>query len=268
MSMEVKNETRPVVLAVDDDDTTRMLAKRSLELAGFEVVEAEDGVAALEALERGLPDIILLDVEMPHLDGFETCVQVRARLGGDTLPILMVTSFEDATSIDRAYAAGATDFTTKPINWSLLHYRIRYLLRASETLKSLTRTTQDLTRSQARLDNAQRIARLGNWEWDPANDWMWWSDEVYRILKMQPGEVTPSPAVWLERAHPEDRDAVKTWFADAKQRAASTNVTHRILLPSGSECYVQHQSSPSNVADSRSGLVYGTVQDVTERVHS
>ena len=268
MSVEIKKAARPVVLVVDDDDTTRMLAKRSLEMAGFQLVEAEDGLAAMKALERGLPDIILLDVEMPHLDGFETCVQVRALPGGVTLPILMVTSFEDATSIDRAYAAGATDFTTKPINWSLLQHRIRYLLRASETLKNLTSTTQDLTISQARLDNAQRIARLGNWEWDPANDWMWWSDEVYRILEIQPGEVTSSPAAWLMRVHPEDREAVRIWFADAKQRTASTYVTHRILLPSGSECYVQHQSSPSNVDDSRTGLVYGTVQDVTQRVHA
>lgn len=268
MSTKTKNEARPVVLVVDDDDTTRMLAQRSLELAGFEVMEAEDGMAALGTLDYGLPDIILLDVDMPNLDGFGTCVRVRALPGGDTLPILMVTSFEDSASIDRAYAAGATDFTTKPINWSLLHHRIRYLLRASETLKSLTRTAQDLTRSQARLDNAQRIAHLGNWEWDPANDWMWWSDEVYRILELQPGEVTSSPTAWLERVHPQDRETVKLWFADAKQSPASKSAIHRILLPSGSVCHVQHQSSPTNGADWRSGLVYGTVQDVTERVNA
>ncbi len=268
MSAETKSEMQRVILVVDDDDTTRMLARRSLELSGFEVLEAGDGVAALEILDRRLPDIILLDVDMPRLDGFGTCTQVRARPGGGTLPILMVTSFEDSASIDHAYAAGATDFTTKPINWSLLNHRIRYLLRASETLNKLTRTAQDLTRSQARLDNAQRIAHLGNWEWDPSEDWMWWSDEVYRILGLQPADVVSSPAAWLERVHPEDLEAVKTWFADTEQGPASTSIIHRVLLPNGSECYVQHQSSPTNFADSRSGLVYGTVQDVTERVHT
>ncbi len=178
----------------------------------------------------------------------------------------MVTGFEDPVSIDRAYAAGATDFTTKPINWPLLNHRIRYLLRASETLKNLTRTAQELARSQASLDNAQRIARLGNWEWDQAQDRMWWSDEVYRILELRPGSADASLAAWLERVHPDDRDAVKNWFAEAGQGSASTSVVHRILLPGGSECHVQHQTSSTKVADSRSCLVYGTVQDVTERV--
>ncbi len=266
MSTETQTEPRPLVLVVDDDDTTRMLAHRSLELAGFEVQEGEDGIEALEALDRRLPDIILLDVDMPKLDGFATCARVRALPGGETLPILMVTGFEDPASIDRAYAAGATDFTSKPINWSLLNYRIRYLLRASETLKSLTRTAQELARSQASLDNAQRIARLGNWEWDAAENRMWWSDEVYRILALQPGAVDASLAAWLEQVHPDDRDAVKNWFAEAGKGLASTSVIHRILLPSGSECHVQHQTSSTNVTDSRSGLAYGTVQDVTERV--
>ncbi len=268
MDAETRSEARLVVLVVDDDDTTRMLAQRSLELAGFEVLEAEDGVAALEVLDRRLPDIILLDVDMPKLDGFATCAQVRARPGGGMLPILMVTAFEDAASIDRAYAAGATDFITKPINWSLLNHRIRYLLRASDTLKKLTHTAQELARSQASLDNAQRIARLGNWEWDPMQDSMWWSDEVYRILELRPGAVAPSLAAWLEQVHPDDRDAVEAWFDETEQGAASTSVIHRILLPSGAECHVQHQTSPVDVADSRSGVVYGTVQDVTERVHA
>ncbi len=266
MSPETQSEERPIVLVVDDDDTTRMLARRSLELAAFEVLEAGDGVAALEAIDRRLPDIVLLDVDMPKLDGFSTCTQIRVRPGGDTLPILMVTGFEDAVSIDHAYAAGATDFTTKPINWSLLNHRIRYLLRASETLKKLRRTAQDLSRSQARLDNAQRIARLGNWEWDPAEDWMWWSDEVYRILEVQPGEVAASTTAWLERVHPWDKGMVKAWFADTNQGTVSMSFTHRILLPNGSVCHVQQQSSPMSITDTRSGLVYGTVQNVTERV--
>jgi diguanylate cyclase (GGDEF)-like protein len=268
MGAENRSAARLVVLVVDDDDTTRMLAQRSLELAGFEVLEAEDGVAALELLDRRIPDIILLDVDMPKLDGFATCAQVRARPGGDMLPILMVTAFEDAASIDRAYAAGATDFISKPLNWSLLDYRIRYLLRASDTLKTLARTAQELAKSQASLDIAQRIARLGNWEWDPTQGSMWWSDEVYRILELRPGAVSPSLAAWLERVHPDDRDAVKSWFDETAQGAASTSVIHRILLPSGSECDVQHQTSPVDLAESRPGVVYGTVQDVTERVRA
>ena len=70
--------------------------------------------------------LVLLDVDMPKLDGFSTCERIRAMPGFETIPILMVTGLDDTESIDRAYSAGATDFATKPINWSLLPHRLRH----------------------------------------------------------------------------------------------------------------------------------------------
>ena len=268
--MDATTERReaPRVLVVDDDDTTRLLARRALELAGFRVVEAEDGVLALEALDAEAPDVVLLDVDMPRLDGFETCARIRARPGGDTLPILMATAFEDARSVDRAYAAGATDFTNKPINWSLLHHRIRYLLRGSETLKSLRRTAEELSRSQASLESAQRIARLGSWELDPASGRMAWSDEVYRILGVDRGELVPSLAVWLEHVHPAEREAVHAWLDEAGAGRGAATITHRLLTRQGGQRHVQHRASAAVGPAVRHGPVQGTVQDVTERIEA
>jgi diguanylate cyclase (GGDEF)-like protein/PAS domain S-box-containing protein len=268
MSAQPQQDVRPRVLVVDDDDTTRMLARRSLELAGFQVCEAADGIEALEALDRDQPDIVLLDVDMPRLDGFEACARIRAMPDHEMLPILMATSFEDAESVDRAYAAGATDFTNKPINWSLLHHRVRYLLRASETLRNLTETAQALAQSRASLENAQRIARLGSWEWDPEGDRMRWSDEVYRIVGLEPGEVAPSLGAWLVRVHPQDRDAVQCWFKEAGKGVDAASIMHRVLLPDGVERHVQHRTSTTNLAGSFDAGVQGTLQDVTERIHS
>jgi len=123
---------KPLIQVVDDDLATRLLMRASLEKAGFRVAEAEDGLVAISEFEQLQPDVILLDVMMPKLDGFDTCRAIRKLSGGEHTPILMITGLEDIDSIHRAFDSGATDFTTKPINWAVLNYRVKYMLRASE----------------------------------------------------------------------------------------------------------------------------------------
>src|SRR5437660_9382973 len=106
----------PVVLLVDDDEMERFLHREDLEPAGFEIVEAEDGAAALEAFAIATPDIVLLDVMMPDMDGFSVCQAIRAMPAGRNTPILMVTGLDDIASIEKAYRVGATDFIAKPIS--------------------------------------------------------------------------------------------------------------------------------------------------------
>src|SRR5438445_13578341 len=93
----------PVVLLVDDDELVRFLHRQVLEPAGFEIVEAEDGATALEAFAITMPDIVVLDIVMPGMDGFAVCEAIRAMPGGRNTPILMVTGLDDVESIDRAY---------------------------------------------------------------------------------------------------------------------------------------------------------------------
>jgi diguanylate cyclase (GGDEF)-like protein len=125
------------VLVVDDDAWARRLSRHALEDAGTIVIEARDGAEALECFERELPHVILMDVEMPRLNGFEACAAIRAHPRGAHVPIMMVTGCDDAASIERAYTAGATDFLAKPVNWQLLGQRVRYMLRGSRTLLAL-----------------------------------------------------------------------------------------------------------------------------------
>ncbi len=127
----------PLILVVDDDTGTRLLASASLKKTGFATVEAADGNDAVAAFERFHPDLILLDVMMPRMDGFEACREIRKRPGGTRIPVLMMTGLEDVDSIHRAYEVGATDFVTKPINWVVLGYRVGYHLRASRAFQDL-----------------------------------------------------------------------------------------------------------------------------------
>ena len=135
--MQEKESQNPVVLVVDDDSTTRMLARAAVEKNGFTVVEATDGQQALGQAVEAVPDCILLDVEMPELNGFDVCRRIRKMREFIETPIVMLTGRGDDESIQMAYESGATDFIAKPINWSLLGHRVRYIIRTSRVSRGL-----------------------------------------------------------------------------------------------------------------------------------
>lgn len=137
-------EKRKLALVCDDDKSVRLLLRQTLMLAGLEVIEAADGKQSVEQYFAHQPDIILLDVEMPHFTGFEVCEQIRQSTQGKTIPIIMVTVSEDRDSIDKAQQVGATDFMSKPFNWPILAQRVQYVLRANSALVTMQKNQQKL----------------------------------------------------------------------------------------------------------------------------
>ena len=167
------------VLIVDDDQIIRLLMRESLEAAGFRVEEAEDGEQALALLIDSTPDLIMLDVMLPGIDGFEVCARVRDNPERKDIPIVLVTGNNDLESIQRAYDMGVTDFITKPIAWGSIAYRASFIIRA-------TTAFSDLKKSDKQLRHAQRIAKMGNWKLCLESKKMWLSDEALRICCMPP----------------------------------------------------------------------------------
>lgn len=125
------------ILYVDDDPILREFAQVHLTSEQASVATAEDGLAGLEALEAVRPDLVVLDLEMPRLDGFGMLERMRADPEFDRTPVIVATGREDVVAIDRAFHAGATGFTVKPVNWRLLSYQIRYVHRARQAELSL-----------------------------------------------------------------------------------------------------------------------------------
>lgn len=124
------------ILLADDDATVRLLMQAALEKAGFRVTLACNGKEAIRLFEASPTDMVMLDVEMPGMNGYEVCSYLRAKIGNE-LPIIMVTGMDDVQSINHAFEVGATDFIAKPINWNLIKYRILYLKRAYLNLLAL-----------------------------------------------------------------------------------------------------------------------------------
>ena len=141
---------RPTALIVDDDHVMRMLEKETLSQFDFDVREAASGEEALTMLAEAAPDLLLLDVDMPGIDGFEVCRHLRLRRDMTEVPVIMVTGMDDIESITHAYRSGANDFIAKPINWPVLGHRARYVLRSAQSARQL----RDLEEKQAAIVRA------------------------------------------------------------------------------------------------------------------
>ncbi|GAB5413117.1 MAG: hypothetical protein Cons2KO_07200 [Congregibacter sp.] len=130
---------RAKVLVADDDMNVRLLTRQCLEAEGIEVVEAADGHEAISQFVCERPDLVFLDVEMPGMTGLEVCQRIRSMPQGESIPIMIVTGSDDRKSIDDGFQAGATQYKTKPVNWSLLGRDVQYMLRASNAFNALKR---------------------------------------------------------------------------------------------------------------------------------
>lgn len=255
----------PRVLIVDDDPVIRLLACQALQQIGMTTLEGEDGQDALISVETALPDLVLLDVELPGRDGLEICAELRRLPAGREIPILIITGHADSEVIDRAFEAGATDFISKPIDWKLLQHRVRFLMRAQGAISKLRSTHTELRASESRLANAQRLARIGNWEWIPGDEEMLWSDQMYRIFDIQQGPRASTLAAFLGVAHPEDRNNLDKAMTRAAMEAAAWSLDHRIVLPGGEVRIVRQQAEVMTGSSGSAHRIAGTIQDITDR---
>ncbi|MFW6097205.1 MAG: response regulator [Chloroflexota bacterium] len=117
------------VLVVDDEPMARTLLRLMLVRAGFDVVEAEDGFDALDKLKDGSPDVMILDVMMPGIDGFVVCETVRSTPKTSDLPIIMLSAKTDLESVNKGLELGADKYLTKPISPEELTRQVRDVLQ-------------------------------------------------------------------------------------------------------------------------------------------
>jgi diguanylate cyclase (GGDEF)-like protein/PAS domain S-box-containing protein len=260
--MEPQRErAAPLALVVDDDRFIRMVVREALEQSGLEVCEADSGAQALELFATARPDIVVLDVIMPGLDGFATCAKLRGSVGGGRVPILIMTGLDDAESIAHAYEQGATDFITKPLNPMILSYRVRYMLRGSHTLDALIK-------SEARLGLAQRIAKIGNWEWRPDTNQFTASAELCRLMGIRSQDFAGTFDAFIQLIHAEDRDRVNEALKRILSERVPCDIDHRLVLPNGADFTVNLQAEAVFDHQLKALSVVGTAQDISERKQS
>ncbi len=247
-------ENKPRVMVVDDDFASRLPVKFTLENSNFTVFEAESGQEAIDNFSSYKPELIMLDVIMPGLNGFETCRKLRDLPGGKHVPIIMVTSMEDVKTIDSAFEAGATDFIAKPINLIILGHRTRYWLRSGVMLN-------DLNISRQRLAKAQNLARLGHWELDLESNHFQFSTEVADLLGIT--DLSRYEALF-ENIVPDEKEQVKALVDKACETRSNFNVYYRVKLQNGEVRNIFNQGEVFYNDINRTTHLVGIIQDITQ----
>ena len=244
------------VLLIDDDPGFRTITKSALTSAGFAVDEAASGKEGLKQIKQKLPDLILLDANMPELDGFETCQLLREEPALTDIPIIMATGMDDVESIHKAFAAGATDFIAKPINFAILIQRIHFGLRTGLV-------TAELRNSKVQLSAAQRIARLGYWTWDTQRDQFTISDQLAQLCGIDLDSFDGSLAGFIKLIHPKDREFVKDVIHAAAHSKAIQHIEYRINITPSEVIEVQQEIEA--LTSTNLLFITGIVQDISHK---
>jgi len=148
-----------VILIADDSDFDRLLLKSILKEQGHQVVEAVDGLDAVAVFDRERPQIVLLDALMPNMDGFEAARRIKLLAGEDLVPIIFLTSLQDAGSLARCLDAGGDDFLSKPYNPVILQAKINAFVRMSEMHKTMRDQRDEIASHNAHLLHQQNVAK-------------------------------------------------------------------------------------------------------------
>ncbi|MDP9132920.1 MAG: response regulator, partial [Nitrospirota bacterium] len=242
---------RPVILVIDDDPAARLFVRSALEPAGMVVCEAAGGREALAMFETIRPDLLVLDLLMPEMDGYLTCSRIRALPRGKRIPIVIVTGLDDAHSIAQAYEHGATDFINKPVNATILCHHIRYMLRTSNVL-------QALLQSESRLELAQRIAHIGNWDWNPRTNRFAMSNELCRLVGVRAPDFPGTFEGFLRLVHPDDRVRVNEALKQLISHRTPCDIDHRIVLPNGTDFTIHLQAEGVREEETEDLTIIGT----------
>ncbi|MCF6156034.1 MAG: EAL domain-containing protein [Candidatus Brocadia sp.] len=252
------------VLIVDDsmDDIELML--RELRRGGYEPAfeRVETASAMKMMLEKQEWDIVLADHYMPFFSAIGALTQLK--LSGLDIPFIIVSGSIGEDLAVSAMKAGAHDYIMKDNLARLVPAIERELIEVEERRKR-RQAEEALRKSEASLANAQRIAHLGNWEWDTVKNELYWSDEVYRIFGFAPQSFCPTYEAFLNAVHHDERELVEKFFHDALYERKFNNIDHRIVLPDGTVHIVYEQAEVIFDNTGKAIKMSGVVQDITER---
>jgi diguanylate cyclase (GGDEF)-like protein/PAS domain S-box-containing protein len=253
---------KPRILVVDDDPMIRLLVNQVLQANSYQVIEAQHGREGLAKFNALAPDLVLLDVMMPEMDGFSCLTEMRA--ASEKVPIVMMTAIEDAQAVEDAFRLGATDFIGKPIQWPLLPHRISYVLRSHRTTQTLIEQQKLLKQSEQRFrDLVESIGReYFLYSHDPDCIFTYLGPSVEHILGYKPDElllncfdiVTGNPINQLARAY----------TAQCLAGIKPANYEVEVRCKDGSLRLLSLNESPMFDSAQRVIAVNGLAHDITE----
>lgn len=274
----------PLIWVVDDSPTEVEAIRRSL-ATDNRVDVFSNGEGLIEAIQqRGAPDVLVLDWQMPGMSGIEVCRYLRSNLGTRMLPILMLTGHSRPEDVEEGLFAGANDYVLKPFHPAELLARVHALSRwelqrkrmiaderarrviAEGTLSEVQEAEARARRSEQRYRLAARATRDLIWEWNPATGEVERSVSLATYLGYPEGTGAPERHWWTEHLHPEDRERVVHGFHVAvKGTAENWQDEYRLRRADGAWAYIVDRCHIVRDEQGHATQVVGALQDVTER---
>jgi len=243
-------------MIVEDEALIAMELKDRLELQDYSVcatmARGEDAVQGILDLH---PDLALMDI---NLAGEMSGIEAAGKMRDSGIPVIYLTAYSSPEMVRQAAHTEPYGFLVKPFNETELRATV-------ETALYKHKMEQKLRISEGRLAEAQRIAHIGNWDWDVVKNELFWSDEIYRIFGVKPQEFGATYEAFLSFVHAEDREFVDRSVQEAFQGKIAYNIEHRVVRPDGVMRYVNEQAQVFRDGRGNVLRMAGTVQDVTKR---
>ena len=270
------DEAAAEILVVDDTPANLKLLTELLTAHGYRVRPAATGALAVRSAAAKHPDLVLLDIRLPDLDGFEVCRRLKAGRPGVDIPIIFISALHDTTEKLQGFAAGGVDYITKPFAAEEVLARVRThleLWRLQQRLEQRVEArTAELAEAYRALQKSEERLRLvieatNDGIWDLRADEIFFSDHWYTMLGYAPGEFAASYVNWRDRVHPDDLAAVEAAVqAHWDGRLSECNIEYRMRAKSGDWKWINSRGKViERDAAGKSLRIVGTNVDITVR---
>jgi len=279
MNSNQDSATKGTILIVDDIPENLRLLSKMLTQQGYQVRKAINGWLALRGVNSAPPELILLDIKMPEMDGYEVCQKLKASEKTREIPVIFLSALSDVLDKVKAFDVGGADYITKPFHQQEVLARIehqitiqRQKVRLQQEIRHRQQAEEALRRSEAKLLAAQRVAHLGNWEFDLLTQQFTWSKELFCIFGLDSSQPEPSYTEFLGLIYPDDRELMQQILTyglsltahSSKPTSKSCELEFRIVRPDGSIRYIEAKGEPILNEQGQLSKFFGVVQDITQ----
>lgn len=248
------------ILIVDDNPENLKVLSGILKKEGYKLRYATSGEQALTSIKESLPDLILLDIMMPDMDGYETCLKIKQMHEANDVPVVFLSALSETVSKVRAFEAGGVDFVEKPF------HSVEVLARIKTHL-ALSKAKRKQEENAKRLADAEKVSNMGTYSWNVETNKMTYSNRLIEVFELEESHVTQDNIfdTCLKFIHEEDLQKVDLHLKNVRESSEPWVLEFRIITRLGNLKYIFASGSKGQLmGEKKNNWVTGIIQDVTK----